>query len=911
MNRAQLALGVLALLYVSASANRGSKRFRAVSLSNAVGECVVFPERGAAIHCTSCRFSLEPSWQTERVFLRRCAAYVASARAACQHSSDETDVGFARGAAPIVCAAGWNHTVTALSLRGGNSDEEPEVEQERGAVMSPSDGKARKGSTEEEINGEHEDGPLDIDVTAGGSLGLTGEQLSLLRKMERAQLRQRAGILPSASARRSALTPVGTQARRQGPNPSSAGTALRQVDDTLQEALQQIDDDFDDLSSWMSDEHEGVRTAGAPSASGQNRFDRQDQNPGGMEAPQTADGRSRLPLDDGHAEARIEAALGRLASPLAAPRIAPTPRHQRQDFASRRNTSRHDGRPPGVEEEENGRESFLYRGDGMVGKWWERFGDAGLNAFMTNPELSEQQEQLTNLMKDLDLNDGRDSASGVLDEEDQAFCDAFDLWHRNVTDSLRASEAYYDNISVLAGGDHGTQFDPPGAPGQVRALFVGGQGFESVSEAVDVACKGQVIYVEAGSHPVGNALMLLGLDSECLPVHRHETLVVSEGWCFHLLACASPALRVSQESRGHVQANTASQIVGSFLLDSGSEGSFNGVALTHRGQKGQGRSILPRGDQIGEVALLHVFGSWTYSGCSISFGGGHGIGLLCDGAASVCLNRSSVGGLDVSNGSVDSGRSNQVAREVRKVQDCRGMRPSVFSGPQSFQDEERLAAREARDADKGALVEAIRDGTEDRCANAVAAVSESTLSIHESTVWHAWNAGVSLLDKARATLSATSICHVGFGVGINDKVSVSIVDCVINASVSSAMLTGALYVSETSQNSSLQIFDTEINGLLWLGLRRPTYLKMRAASGSHWQDDVCTNEDAATQLGVADAVPVSSAGWRQALLARMQQEQEADDAHTRLLHLVDEMDKEIRAHAATASEEHAHEVSSS
>ena len=900
MNRAQLVLGVLALLYVSTVA-RGSKRFRSVSVSNAVGESVVFPERRAAIH-----FSLEPSSPTGRVFLRRCAAYVASARAACQHSSDETDVWVACGAAPIVCAAGWNHAVTILSLRGGISDEEPEMEQERVAVISPSDGKARKGSQEEEISGEH----LDIDVTAGGSLGLTGEQLSLLRKMERAQLRQRAGILPSASARRSAPSPVVTQARRQGPNPSSAGTALRQVDDTLQEALRQIDDDFDDLSSWMSDEHEGVRTTEAPS--GQNRFDRGDQNPGGMEAPKAPDGRSRLLFDDSHAEARIEAALGRLASPLASPRIAPTPSHKRQDFASRRNASRHDGRPPGVEEEENGRESFLYRGDGMVDKWWERFGDAGLNAFMTNPELSEQQEQLTNLMKDLDLNDGRDSASGVLDEEDQAFCDAFDLWHRNVTGSLRASEAYYDNISVLAGGDHGAQFDPPaGAPGQVRALFVGGKGFASVSEAVDVACKGQMIYVEAGSHPVGNALMFLGLDSECLPVHRHETLVVSEGWCFHLLACASPALRVSQKSRGHVRANTSSQIVGSFLFDNGSEGSFNGVALTHTGQKGEGRSALPRGDQVGEVALLHVFGSWTYNGCSISFGGGHGIGLLCDGGASVCLNRSSVGGLDVSDGCVDSGRSNQAAGEVREVEGCRGMRPSVFSGPQSCQDEERLAAREARDADKGALIQAIRHGTEDRCANAVAAVSESTLFIHESTVWHAWNAGVSLLDKARATLSASSICHVGFGIGINDNVSVSIVDCVISASASSAMLTGALYVSETSQNSSLQIFDTEINGLLWLGMRRPTYLKMRAASGSHWQDDVCTNEDAATQLGVADAVPVSSAGWRQALLARMKQEQEADDAHTRLHHLVDEMDEEIRAHAATASEQHAHEVSSS
>jgi len=417
-----------------------------------------------------------------------------------------------------------------------------------------------------------------------------------------------------------------------------------------------------------------------------------------------------------------------------------------------------------------------------------------------------------------------------------------------------------------------------------RFLRVGGKGYVSVSAAVDVSWPGEVIGVDAGTHPVGDELMFLGLDSECEPIHRHETLVVNDGWSFHLVGDASPSPRSPGcEQREHLPA----QIVGSFIFGQQSKGSMACIALTHSGRNVDSDEALPRGEALGGVSLLHVLGSWSFSRCSISFGGGHGVALLCDGSSLVSITASCVGGQDL---------ADEVAASGPRREGGGGLEADEVSTAAKRRHESRAA----RDANKQALLAAIDDGQEDRCVNAICAINESTLDVCQSQVRHAWNAGVALLDRAKATLNASKICDVGYGVGLNDNASTKIVGCFINTSDSEGqtMLSGALFISDTGRKTSLEVSNTEIHGRMWLGARRPSSLKLRAISGSYWQDAPLEALAADTQAGEqAAGLQLGSPEWREALLAKITENEEEEEADLQLRRLVDEVDAEIRAQA--------------
>ena len=453
---------------------------------------------------------------------------------------------------------------------------------------------------------------------------------------------------------------------------------------------------------------------------------------------------------------------------------------------------------------------------------------------------------------------------------------------------LQASNDFYHDVSVLAGGDHGEQLRPShqtsvdGAGGMQRLLRVGGKGYACVSEAVDASWPGEVIYVDGGTHPVGDELMFLGLDSECEPTHRHDTLVVNDGWSFHLLGDVSPSpppLGCAQRER------PPAQIIGSFIFGQQSQGSMAGIAFTRSGRNLETDEELPRGEPLGAVSLLHVMGSWSFSSCSTSFGGGHGVALLCDGSSLVSITNSCVGGLDLAD-------------------EAAGFGTERVGGGGLEADEVIAAARRrreswaARDADKQALLSAIENGEEDRCVNAISAIDESSLDVCRSQVRNAWNAGVSLLDRAKATLNASKFCDVGYGVGLNNNASTKIVGCVINASESQTMLSAALYISETCRKTSMEISNTEIHGRMWLGARRPSSLKLRGISGCYWEDAAPEAPAADTQAGGETAgLQVGSSEWREALLAKITEDEEAEEADLQLRRLVDEVDAEIREQA--------------
>jgi hypothetical protein len=94
----------------------------------------------------------------------------------------------------------------------------------------------------------------------------------------------------------------------------------------------------------------------------------------------------------------------------------------------------------------------------------------------------------------------------------------------------------------------------------------------------------------------------------------------------------------------------AAEVVGAWLLGDESAGSFRHVALTHSGRLPETPQELPRGEALGQVALLHVMGNWSFAQCGITFGGGHGHALLSDCFSFVDLEECLVGGLPSGSG---------------------------------------------------------------------------------------------------------------------------------------------------------------------------------------------------------------------------------------------------------------------
>ena len=197
-----------------------------------------------------------------------------------------------------------------------------------------------------------------------------------------------------------------------------------------------------------------------------------------------------------------------------------------------------------------------------------------------------------------------------------------------------------------------------------------------------------------------------------------------------------------------------SQVVGSWVLDEKSEGNVSQLCLTHCGGLNKTEHELPRGENIGEISLVHVMGHWSFLDSTIAFGGGHGLALLCDNKSKVDLSSCRVGGLDLE-------------REGEGRADA----------------ERRARERMARDADQATLMEAIMFGREERCANAVSALFNASVSLRHTAVCYAWNAGVNIMGQAAVTLNDSAVFDVGYGVGLEDNGTATLHGCRIDATV--------------------------------------------------------------------------------------------------------------------------------
>jgi hypothetical protein len=322
------------------------------------------------------------------------------------------------------------------------------------------DGRALEASEQDELVGVASSDfssaqgtpPPDVDVTDGGTMGLSGEQLSLIKQMERAQLRRRAGIMPSAGRSVPVRSASPTSRRAESGVAvdriaSGEGGALQQVGETLQHALRQLneDEDQDDVSSWMSEESAWSEDGGRASALRRHR-ERRGLQPGHTGAPDAGHANSTLPDED---EARILAALERFATPL---RPSDARGRSRHDLAAEPHGLQSGalsapaavdaglGEVQGHGLAQEGADRS--EGGGAENRWWERGDDPGLTAFMTNAEFAAQQQQLTKLMQDLAIDDGRGNMTSFLDEEDVAFLADFDQWHRNVSEALQARNEF-------------------------------------------------------------------------------------------------------------------------------------------------------------------------------------------------------------------------------------------------------------------------------------------------------------------------------------------------------------------------------------------------------------------------------------------------------------------------------------
>ena len=195
--------------------------------------------------------------------------------------------------------------------------------------------------------------------------------------------------------------------------------------------------------------------------------------------------------------------------------------------------------------------------------------------------------------------------------------------------------------------------------------------------------------------------------------------MVDTGWTFALRGQSQPC------AAGPFPGGLASRIVGAWFFDQGSHGTVSDVSLTHSGRRQQGPDDLPRGEAVGEVVLVHVFGEWAFERCGVTFAGGHGVALMCDGDARVSCDASVVGGLDVVdavNAEIDAaaaavGGDEGPWEEVKASAGGMGGRDGREGGlgwEEGVEEKEEVArrrrARAERDADKDVLLAAVVEG---------------------------------------------------------------------------------------------------------------------------------------------------------------------------------------------------------
>jgi hypothetical protein len=205
-----------------------------------------------------------------------------------------------------------------------------------------------------------------VDVTADGTLGLSTEQLKLMKKIERMELRRRAGILPSAPSTTLKHTSAEEENARDGAKEGFRDPVPQDVielDEALDEALLRVNAEEEEDSSWMTDESASARTREQQWGSGEGR--------GGSGGGGRGGGRP--------------AQIRPLVAEMGANRRA-------------RESNAEGGRDEGVGQPVDGAEWLddeldeVYEESVCVGgAWWDRCKDEGLRKFMTDSEFPTQQ----------------------------------------------------------------------------------------------------------------------------------------------------------------------------------------------------------------------------------------------------------------------------------------------------------------------------------------------------------------------------------------------------------------------------------------------------------------------------------------------------------------------------------------
>ena len=317
----------------------------------------------------------------------------------------------------------------------------------------------------------------ELDVTGGGTMGLSTEQLRMMKKLERRTLRERAGITtPSRGANPPRTRTV------EGEHVSGADGGLRQIDAELNAALQEMDEEGDegDTSSWMSDvdarRHEHVG------------------KPGGAELAETEQSTTQVSeLGETGSSARLKDAGEEAGLALKALDLFAAP--VRSDVGGQNDTGSQDA-------------------------WWERSRDESLIRFMTDPALEKHHAHLTAMYNEgrLQRPDDYNHSTAFLTAEEQAEAAQFDAQVDDMKAKAKQCLEAFSALSTLWGGDRGRQLAPPAGQsacdagdGDVELVVGGPGGFADVSTAVNTSWAGQGMYIRAGAwpHAVGDALAFL------------------------------------------------------------------------------------------------------------------------------------------------------------------------------------------------------------------------------------------------------------------------------------------------------------------------------------------------------------------------------------------------------------------
>eukprot|EP00961_Rhodomonas_salina_P250207 3382223-Rhodomonas_salina.4 len=356
------------------------------------------------------------------------------------------------------------------------------------------------------------------------------------------------------------------------------------------------------------------------------------------------------------------------------------------------------------------------------------------------------------------------------------------------------------------GGDMGEQLAPPvgKAEASLPPLVVDKTDptcFETVSEAVNCSHPGQTVSIADGEHEVGDALLWLGFDHDCVPQEYPDTLHVRPGW------------RVNVKGQGEGAA-----VHGKWWLGDDTSGTFDAVSLrfcatpahslawskqvsredAERGPPQQPEEGDEEGDEEGKpelpaevleglipdiagVVLLEVLGSWSMEQCSVNLNGGQCIQL--QDSAALDLNGCVLGGLGAANHSLEEGE---------------------LSGDAVMALERHLGSE-----------------LEPRAAIGVMALNRSRLSMKEGVVENVWDGGVSLNQHSSAQIVGCEFTNCGYAVGVDGAATASVQHCDVEVAPVGFLDSGAFFAGAQSTLAEMQLSHNSVRGKLWLGGRRP------------------------------------------------------------------------------------------